>query len=81
LGVDLFAVSFGERLAQQSTMLLEDFRIPAVAEALEKHGGPFDVGKEESYRSGRQVFQKRLPRYRARSIRGDVRRAAAALLE
>jgi hypothetical protein len=35
-------------------MFLLDLRVPAIAEALEEHGGPLDVREEEGDRSGRQ---------------------------
>jgi hypothetical protein len=49
---------------------------------LEKRGRAFDVGKKEGNRPGRQAFQERLsPAIGPRSIRGNVRQAAAALLD
>jgi hypothetical protein len=53
LPIDLLAVSFLERGTEQASMFLLDLRVPAVAEALEKRGGPLDVGEEEGDGPGR----------------------------
>jgi len=42
-------------------VLLQDFRISAIAEALEERGGPLDVGEEEGDRPGRQDAHRRPP--------------------
>ncbi len=53
LGVDLLPMSFGERLAEQASVFRKDFRVSAIAEALEQLGGALDVGEEEGDRPGR----------------------------
>jgi hypothetical protein len=61
LRFDLLAVSFGERVTEEPLVFRKDLRVPPIAEALEEHGGPLDVGEEEGDRPGRQVGQMRPP--------------------
>ena len=53
LGVDFMAVSSDERVPKEPLVFPQDLRVPAIAEALEKHGRPLDVGKQEGDRPGR----------------------------
>jgi hypothetical protein len=82
LSIYFLARAIGERLAEKTPVFLEDLRVPLVTETLQERGGPLDVGEEESYGAGRQSVHSGLsPPLRPRSVRCDVRRAAAAVLE
>jgi hypothetical protein len=47
LGVDLLAVSLGERVAEEPLVFRQDLRVSVVAEVLEERGGPLDVVKRK----------------------------------
>jgi hypothetical protein len=82
LRVHLLPVPFRERVTEQPAMLLQDLRMPTVAEVLKERGRAFDVGKQKGNGPGRQVFNKRRPpAIGPRSNGGDVRRRASPVLE
>ena len=55
LTVDFLSVAFGECITQESLVIRQDLRIPAVAKALEECSGPLDVGEKEGDRSSRKA--------------------------
>ena len=80
--IDLFAVSFRERGAEEPVVFLQDGRVAAVAQPMKEHGGTLDVGEEKGHRPGRQSRHVRPPGgARGAPAISDVRRGLPAFLE